>query len=116
MQLWERIPTPLVALGALALVWWAAAGPGTHHAGEQAPAAAEDIQAGPDPGRPGWDPFQPAHAPGYPYELGYVCPDVQPGRTKGYPRGVGGALGMLACPDPQDSDSFPWISYGGPRG
>lgn len=113
----RRVPAWVWVVLAVVVLWWCGAGPNTRHANSAGPAASDDEQLSVSHygQRPGYDPFVPAHAPGYPYVLGYVCPDIVPGRRKHYPEHTAGVFAMLANPDPQDDDMYPWVSYGGPR-
>ncbi len=112
-----KVPPLAWGAAAVLVVWWFAAGPKTRHA--DAPASGygdEDIRVGAYADRPGFDPFVPCHAPGWPYILGgMVNHEIREGRRKEYPAHTGGVFAMLTNPDPQDDDMYPWVTYGGRR-
>lgn len=108
----RQAPDWVWAAGAAAALWWLCR-PKPRHGTPDTPAGSEDMQIRTGPDTPAYNPTG-ASAAGLPYELGHLCGvPAQPARVKYYPTNSGGIMSMLAHPDPEDVDQFPWGIYGG---
>lgn len=105
-------PALWVGLGALGLIWVTRPRPSSPVDGGYV-LGSEDVQPVSYAGA--YNPVG-AHAPGLPYEMGHCCPVTWTGRTKAYPTNSSGVVSMMAAPDPQDDDGYPWLMYGPGRG
>jgi len=101
------------AVAGAGALWWLCRPKPRHGATAPTPSGSEEIQIRTGPDTPAYNPVG-AHAAGLPYELGHLCGvPAQPARAKHYPTNAGGIIAMLAHPDPEDVDQFPWGIYGG---